>query len=297
MKIYNDCIPCLVRQSLDAARLAGDNEQLHQQVLKETLIRLTQINLDQPPPMMASHIQATIRQVTGHADPYNAIKKQYNGFALELYPALKKKVKTSATPLETALRLSIAGNIIDFGALSTLGNDTIMKTLDHALTQDVHGDLGALIHAMKRARSILWLADNAGEIVCDRLVLDLLDKNRVVFAVRGAPVINDATREDAHATGISTMVTLIDNGTAIPGTVLEQCSTEFLNAYDRADLIISKGQGNFETLPHDDHRIYFLFKAKCPVVAREAGCVVGDIVVQNMGTAQALKKQPGPSQQ
>ncbi|SMD08987.1 hypothetical protein SAMN02746065_13136 [Desulfocicer vacuolatum DSM 3385] len=281
MKIYNDCIPCLVRQSLDAARLAGDDEQMHQRVLKETLTSLTQIDLDQSPPMMAAHTQETIRRVTGDADPYNAIKKQYNGFALELYPELKKKVQASATALETALRLSIAGNIIDFGALSTLDNDKVLKTLDHALTQDVHGDLGALINAMGKARSILWLADNAGEIVCDRLVLELLDKSRVIFAVRGAPVINDATREDARVAGICDMVTVIDNGTAIPGTELKQCSKEFINAYENADLIISKGQGNYETLPHDDHRIYFLFKAKCPVVAREAGCVVGDIVVQN----------------
>jgi len=280
MKIYNDCIPCLVRQSLDAARLAGNDERMHQRVLKATLNRLTEMDLDQSPPIMAEYIQQTIRQVTGEADPYNALKKKYNGFALELYPELKKKVADSATPLETALRLSIAGNIIDFGALSTLDNATVMETLNDALTQDVHGDLGALVHAMGKARSILWLADNAGEIVCDRLVLELLNKSQVIFAVRGAPVINDATREDADETGISQMVTVIDNGTAIPGTVLERCSGEFMKAYNNADLIISKGQGNYETLPHDDDRIYFLFKAKCPVVAQKAECVVGDIVVQ-----------------
>ena len=254
---------------------------MHQRVLKATLTRLTEMDLDQSSPIMAEYIQQTIRQVTGDADPYHALKQKYNGFALRLYPELKKKVTNSATPLETALRLSIAGNIIDFGALSTLDNATVMETLNHALTQDVHGDLGALINAIGKARSILWLADNTGEIVCDRLVLDLLDKSRIIFAVRGAPVINDATREDADATGISQMVTVIDNGTAIPGTVLERCSGEFMKAYDDADLIISKGQGNYETLPHEDDRIYFLFKAKCSVVAQKAECVVGDIVVQN----------------
>lgn len=281
MKIYNDCIPCLVRQSLDAAKLAGDDERMHQRVLKATLVRLTQTDLDQSPPIMAEYIQQTIRQVTGEADPYHALKKKYNGFALKLYPELKKKVANSANPLETALRFSIAGNIIDFGALSTLDDATVMETLNHALTQEVHGDLGALVHDIGKARSILWLADNAGEIVCDRLVLDLIDKSRVIFAVRGAPVINDATREDAEAAGISQMVTVIDNGIAIPGTVLQRCSGAFLRAYDNADLIISKGQGNYETLPHDDDRIYFLFKAKCSVVAQKAECVLGDIVVQN----------------
>lgn len=281
MKIYNDCIPCLVRQSLDAARLAGNDERMHQRVLRASLTRLTEMDLDQSPPIMAEYIQQTIRQVTGEADPYKTIKKTYNEFALELYPDLKKKVAASPHPLDTAIRLSIAGNIIDFGALSTVDNATVMATLNDALTQDIHGDLKALIDTMDKAKSILWLADNAGEIVCDRLVLDLLDKTRIIFAVRGAPVINDATREDTDATGISQMVRVIDNGTAIPGTVLQRCSDQFLSVYNNADLIVSKGQGNYETLPHDDGRIYFLFKAKCPVVAQKAGCGLGDIVIQN----------------
>ncbi len=279
MKIYNDCIPCLVRQSLDAARLAGSDEKIHQQVLKETLIRLTQIDLNQPPPVMAEHIQNTIRLVTGEHDPYKALKVKYNEFALALYPELKKRVSQSSKPLETALRLAIAGNIIDFGAVSSLDDDNVMKTLEQALTQDIAGSLNELPEALLNAEHILWLADNAGEIVFDRLVLDLLDMSRVVFAVRGAPVINDATLEDAKKAGICDMVRVIDNGTAIPGTVLERCSSEFIQVFNDADLIIAKGQGNYETLPRDDKRIFFLFKAKCRVVAAAAGCKLGDMVV------------------
>ena len=206
MKIYNDCIPCLVRQSLDAARLAGNDEKMHQQVLLATLMRLTQMDLNQSPPVMAEHIQNTIRLVTGEPDPYKTLKKKYNEFALALYPELKKRVSASSCPVETALRLAIAGNIIDFGAVSTLDDKNVMKTLEQALTQDVVGSLNELSESILNAGNILWLADNAGEIVFDRLVLDFLDMSRVVFAVRGAPVINDATFEDAKKAGICDMV-------------------------------------------------------------------------------------------
>ncbi|SDU56925.1 damage-control phosphatase ARMT1 family protein [Desulfobacula phenolica] len=281
MKTYNDCIPCLVRQSLGAARLVTDNEDVHRNVLKKTLAAMAVMDMKQSPPMMARLIQQTIAEMTGNKDPYKEVKQQFNRFSLEIYPDLEARVNQSDLPLKTAVQLAIAGNIIDFGAISNLDKKTVFTTIDHALTHEVKGDMDNLIQIFDKARHILWIADNAGEIVFDRLVLNLIDTKKVIFVVRGGAILNDATIEDADKTGIRDLVTTIDSGAAIPGTVLNECSKSFLQAFDRADLIIAKGQGNYETLPHDDKRIFFLFKAKCPVVAELAQVNLNDMVVWN----------------
>jgi uncharacterized protein with ATP-grasp and redox domains len=280
MKTYNDCIPCLVRQALGAARFVNADEKMHQTVLKKTLAAMAVMDMNQSPPMMARHIQKVIAEVTGSKDPYQKIKKRCNDFSLDLLEGLRAMVERSPVPLDTAVRLSIAGNIIDFGAFSTLDTQTVFDTIDHAMANKVTGDMDYLLDRLVSADAILWIADNAGEIVFDRLVLEQIDTDRVVFVVRGGAALNDATLEDAADAGITEFVTTIDSGVAIPGTVLDACSPAFLQAFDRADLIIAKGQGNYETLPHDDERIFFLFKAKCPVVARSAGVNLNDMVVR-----------------
>lgn len=281
MKTYNDCIPCLVRQALGAARLVTDNEDKHSRVLKQVLADMAAMDMKQSPPMMARKIQQTIAGVTGNRDPYRKLKKRFNRFSLDIYSDLKTMVDESTTPLKTAIQLAIAGNIIDFGAVSNLDKATVFATIDHAMTHDVKGDMQGLIQALATSKRILWIADNAGEIVFDRLVLERIDPSRVIFVVRGGAVLNDATLEDAAETGISDLVTTIDSGVAIPGTVLCECSESLIQAFDQADLIISKGQGNYETLPHDDERIFFLFKAKCQMVAGMAGVSLNDMVVWN----------------
>jgi len=133
--------------------------------------------------------------------------------------------------------------------------------------------------AVNSAKKILYLGDNTGEIVFDRLLIEQLSPDRVTYVVRGAPVINDATMIDAENTGMTKMVRVIENGTDAPGTILSICSDNFLEYFNSTDLIISKGQGNYETLSEEDKNIFFLFKAKCRIAARDAGCELGDIVV------------------
>lgn len=284
MKTYNDCIPCLVRQALGAAKFVTDDEKVQQTVLKRCLAAMAVMDMNQAPPITARLIQKIIYEVTGDKDPYKKVKKQFNVFCLELIEDLRRIVERSKSPLETAVRLSIAGNIIDFGAISNLDQKTVLATVDHAMENKVKGEMEVLLDRLQTADSILWIADNAGEIVFDRLVLEKIDRDRVVLVVRGGAALNDATLEDAAETGLTDLVTTIDSGAAIPGTVLEECSTAFLEAFDRADLIIAKGQGNYETLPHDDDRIFFLFKAKCPVVAEAAGVNLNDMVVYRGGS-------------
>jgi len=230
---------------------------------------------------MARAIQRAVKSIAGVGDPYAGIKKKYNDLALELYPELENRV----TPFsfDTAVRLSIAGNIIDFGTHNTVGEKKVLDTIEHSLTADINGGVRVLKAACETAETILFIGDNAGEIVFDKFLLEKMEKKKIIYAVRGGATQNDATLEDAEYTGITQLVKVITTGAAIPGVILEHCSEEFRCHYEQADMIISKGQGNFETLDHQDRRIFFLFKAKCSVVARHAGCSLNDMVIKQGG--------------
>jgi hypothetical protein len=199
-----------------------------------------------------------------------------------IYPRLKRIIAESMEPLETAVRLAIAGNIIDLGVKSSLKTLEVDKTIDDVL--EVKLDT-SVFEVFKRetvsARSILYLADNAGEIVFDKILIEQLGPEKINLAVRGKPVINDATMDDAQATGLTDMVKVIDNGDDAPGTILNSCSENFRHLFEQADLIIAKGQGNYESLNGIDKNIFFLLKAKCPVVANHLGCKVGSTVLHS----------------
>lgn len=281
MKMNNECFPCIARGALDAACLATDDEADQLKIVRMVLRELADLDPTSPPPLMARFIQQTVETVTEVADPYGPLKDKYNAMAMDLYPWLKSLKDASSNRFDTSARLAVAGNIIDFGTASTVGRDKVMETITHALEAEVNGSIKALARAVKKAENILWLADNAGEIVFDKLMLEEMDCTKIIYAVRGGPVQNDVTMSDARDVGVTDMVRVIDSGAAIPGTLLDQCSDTFVEVFKRADLIISKGQGNFETLDHLDERIFFLFKAKCPVVARLGNCDMGDVVVRN----------------
>ncbi len=281
MRMHNDCFPCLAKGTLNAARLATPDEGVQLDILQTVLERLATQDQASPPPLTARFIQETIEAWTGVADPFAALKKKYNDLALSLYPWLSSlKAKPGMDRFEAGVRLAVAGNIIDFGVAEKVGEKKLMETISQALSMPVNGSVARLKKAVEAADHILWLADNAGEIVFDRLLLEEMDVSKVTYAVRGGPIQNDATMADAKDTGLADMVRVIDSGAAIPGTLLNHCGKELNAAYKAADLILSKGQGNFETLAHDDPRISFLFKAKCPVVARQANCRLGDVVVR-----------------
>jgi len=134
--------------------------------------------------------------------------------------------------------------------------------------------------AVRRAENILYLADNAGEIVLDRLLIGQLPVERVTVVVKGEPVINDATMDDAIIAGLPKIVEVIDNGSDAPGTILETCSQAFRNRFENTDLIIAKGQGNYETLSDANKNIFFILKAKCPIIARDLGCEIGEMILR-----------------
>ncbi len=280
MKTTYDCIPCFIRQALDAVRLATSDEKIHEQVLRGVLAAASKMDLDQSPPVMGQYIHKTIRELSGHDDPYKKIKDRFNNFSLKLYPDLKQRIQSSSNPMDTAVRIAIAGNIIDFGVNAKIDRSMIFDTIEQALSAQVFGNIEVLCDSIDSAENILYLGDNCGEIVFDRLLIEQLPVDNVTFVVRGGPIINDATIADARATGMTELVNVIDNGSDIPGTVLEKCSKEFRECFAHSDLIIAKGQGNYETLSNCEKNIFFLLKAKCPVISGHMGCEQGSFIVK-----------------
>lgn len=278
MKTYLDCIPCFVRQALEAARLATSDPLVHERVLRGVLSAAAQMRFDDPPPVMGQYIHSLVRKLSDNPDPYAAVKQSQNAMALELLPRMEAMVNQATDPLEMAVRLAIAGNVIDFGVRADIGAEEVAQMAESARTRPLIGDISRLREAAANARKILYIGDNAGEIGFDRLLVAQLPMEKLTFAVRGRPIINDATLDDARAVGLTEMVKVIDNGSDAPGTLWEDCAGTFRLYFSNADLIIAKGQGNYETLSGVEKPIYFLLQAKCPVIAGHIGCEQGSFV-------------------
>ncbi len=279
MKTYFDCIPCFLRQALSAARLISPDKNIHELVMRNVLRKTAEMDLNQPPPAMGRLIYQMVREISGNNDPYKSIKDKYNQFVLGLYPEFQKIILTADKPFEVAVRLAIAGNIIDFGVGSDIRTADVYDIVNQSITQELVGSIEKLEHAISAANKILYLGDNSGEIVFDRLLIEQLPREKITYAVRGYPIINDVTMADAEATGITDLVKVVDNGSDAPGTLLDQCSNEFCDIFAEADLIISKGQGNYESLSDTHKNIFFIFMVKCPVVASNTGHPKGSIVI------------------
>jgi hypothetical protein len=271
---------------MESARLITRDEAIHKQLMDDLARLVPEFSLGSSPPEMSRHIHQAMEKYFGPIDLFKEIKKKSNLRALELYPRLKEKVNQSSDRLLTAIEIAIAGNVIDYAAKNTLNiEEEIQKLFEKEFSaepksefeyENFKKDLGA-------AKIILYLADNAGEIVFDRVFIEeFCDNKKVIFAVRDKPVINDALMEDAVFCGLDKIAQVISSGVDAPGTVLKYCSDEFRKIFRQADLIISKGQGNYEALSEAQGKIYFLFKVKCPVIARHSGAALGDIVLKRI---------------
>lgn len=289
MRTYLDCIPCFFKQALDAARMAGADEIVQKKVLDELSRLIPDLPLGASPPEIGREIYGLVRRISGKDDPFKDIKRKSNQMALNFYPRLKARVERSSDPLLTAVELAIVGNIIDYGVKNSLD---IEKETAKIFSEDEElvkaesksiFDYLSFRQAVESNPSILYLADNAGEVVFDRILIEELVKqgvHEVLYVVKEKPVINDALREDAIECGIDKYARIISSGSDAPGTVLRFCSPEFREIFDASKLIVSKGQGNFEALSEEDRPIFFLFKIKCPVLVKDIGGNLGDVVLK-----------------
>ncbi len=288
MKTYLNCYACFLRQALDAARLTGADEAQQRAVLDRVLDLLQTVDPFTLPPQIGDRVHRVVRQVVGHGDPYQSMKQASTRRALDLYPRMVDLVAEAEEPLEVAVRLSIAGNIMDAGP--DRGYD-LWETVERVLAQPFAvDDGGAFRAALAEVDQVLYLADNTGETVFDRVLIETLDAP-VIYAVKGGPTLNDATREDARAAGLDRVAEIVDTGVDAPGTILRHaahdgraCSVEFQRLYDEAELVIAKGQANYETLSEEGPKVFFLLQVKCPIIARDAGAPVGSILLKQGGT-------------
>ncbi len=278
MLTFHDCAPCLVRQALDAARMATPDEQVQEKVLRKVLAAFSEVSFMQYPARLSYLAHSIVKQETSCPDPYRRLKQYFNKAAHRLYPSLKHLVSVSANRLEVAVKLAIAGNIIDFAIrdLETV-NKTIEDTIQKPFTVNYFQDFEDVI---KKSGKILYIGDNAGETFFDRILIEEFPAEKFSYAVKGGPIINDATEEDATFAGLVELVEVVNTGSDTPGTLLDLCSPEFQEKFNQADLIIAKGQANYETLQFCGKDIFFLLRVKCPVIARDTGHPIGSIILQ-----------------
>lgn len=283
MRIAHECIPCLARQAVEIAEEATNNLEIQNEIIRKSLKELAEMDLDETAPEIAYKMHQHAKSITGINDPYIRLKEEYNKIAKEIYDAIieERWLEKAVDPFNMACRLAIAGNIIDFSAGLRLGYSDVLKSVEDSISHDLYGDgTAALREAIDRSENIMYLADNSGEIIFDKFLLAYLPLNKVTYVVKGGPIVNDATMDDAISTGIVDMVRVIDNGHAAQGTILKDCSSSFIREFEKADLIISKGQANFETLSDiNDKNIFFLMRAKCKSVASAVGCNQIDYVL------------------
>lgn len=275
---------CFERQAADACSLCDMEQAQIAGVIESVRKRLETFSRSQSPVEMAVDINEIVNAAAGVNDPYAAIKDASNRACREAMDDLSEYMTDAADTFETALKLSIAGNLIDFGAYKpvTLSEGHILKTVQETMELPLTGNSPLELKALiDEAKSILFVGDNAGECFLDTFLLDQMPCEKVTYAVRGKPVLNDANRADAELAGIPKYCRLIDTGDDTPGVNLERCSEEFMEVFNKADLIIAKGQGNYESLSdgHDTPCV-FLTKVKCPVIARDIGHPVGSSVIQ-----------------
>ena len=289
MRTYLDCIPCFYSQALKAARLSGADEAIQREVLNQLSELIPNFSLNTTPAEMGKRIYNMISKVTGKKDPFKEMKEESNKMALRVYPQLRMKMKEAQNPLLMAVQLAIAGNIIDYGVLD---NDAISEEINRIIQDDFdyqavdiysYFEYTHFYQQLLDAESILYLADNSGEVVFDRILIEqLVEKyhKNIIYAVKGKPILNDALVDDAIFCGINQFAKIISCGADSPGVVLKYCSPEFLRIFNETEMIISKGQGNYEALSDITVPIYFLLKVKCPVVARHAGAQIGEIMLK-----------------
>ncbi|MDA3971120.1 MAG: ARMT1-like domain-containing protein [Desulfobulbaceae bacterium] len=269
MKTTLDCLPCLLKQTLQTARLATDDPTLQKEILDTIAHLLPTLDFELSPPENSVLVYDTIASHSGCNDPFYGLKKTSNRLGRSLRQQVLGIIEESDDPLYTACLYAVAGNIIDYGSIHEFNAEDVIHSCQQQ--QFRLNDYGKFRAELDNSSTLLYLGDNSGEIVFDSLVVGqlqkLFPKLEITFVVKQRPIINDALMEDALACGLPQICTVIDNGTGCPGAPLQQCSSEFREYFAKADMIISKGQGNFETLS-EQKGLYFLLICKCAIVGQ-----------------------------
>ncbi|MGB7980525.1 MAG: ARMT1-like domain-containing protein [Candidatus Nanopelagicales bacterium] len=280
MELFLDCLPCMLRQALEAARMASPDDAVQAAIMDDAMQVLTQHRSYSSAPAMAAAMHGIVKERSGLTDPYEQVKERDVAAALRLEPMLREFVSDGSDVLLSALKVSATGNVMDSAIFADLDIEACVSA--ELAAPFAVCDLDPFVADLAQARTVLIIGDNAGEAVFDKVLAEALSPgHEVVFAVRDQPIINDVTAREADVIGIAAHAAVVSTGCAAPGAILAQCSPEFTRLFEAADVVISKGQGNFEALSGADRRIYFLLKAKCPRLASALGVEVGEYVFRS----------------
>lgn len=275
MQILLDCIPCMLKQALEASRLATNNVKIQEIIIKESLEILSDYKSYRTSPELARAIHQSIKTNTGIYDPYAKVKEKDLAAAKSVYSSIKEFLISKQNQLYWALKIAATGNNID---AAIYGNINIADCIKSELKKEFSiSDIDLFQKKLSKANSILIIGDNTGETIFDKVLIENIPEIEVTYALRSEPIINDATMEDAIASGLDKVANLISSGCNAPGLILKECSAEFLTVYNNADIIISKGQGNYEALS-EEKNIFFLLKAKCPMIAGRLNVNLNDYI-------------------
>ena len=276
MKTAIECIPCLINQGIRTSENSNISDENREAMIKDILSMLSKETFsNSTPPHLAKNIYNIIGHYLKNVDPYKDIKAEYNDLILDMEIGLEKIIDNAINSLDTAIKLAVTGNIIDFGTNQVITDKLIYEKINEVELADFALDSRkALYKKLETANSLLYLGDNCGEIVFDKLLIKEIKKHypnvKITFVVRGRFIINDVTINDALQVSMHKEVNVINNGDSAPGTIIENCSKQFVSEFYNSDVVISKGQGNYETLNDiDRNEVFFLFMTKCPLISNE----------------------------
>lgn len=284
MKIQHECLPCLINQAVRTAQMTGAPEP--EALYRRIFAAMSRMDFNASNPEIIGENFRLIKEQLGVEDPYQETRIRYNRRFSEWIAAHQQRIPS----MEEALMYAAAANIIDFNPIHQDVAAQIDRQLSHVdESRFAVLDTGLLRQELSRAETLLYLGDNCGEICFDKLAIRRIRQEypncQVFYGVRGAPVVNDATRADAHMTGMAEVARVISNGDDSLGTVLSRVSPEFLAVWQKADVVIAKGQANYESLCDAGKPVYYLMTVKCAVIARLTGCPKGSLVCMRLPKA------------
>ena len=292
MRLRPDCLPCLYNQTLRLAKVAGCDEECSVEVLHEGAKFLAELPLDRTPPQAAAELYPMLSRIIGTDDPYQEQKLRSIQKAKELLPWVEQKLKESEDPLKAALRAAVAGNVIDFATQVSFDlEEEVRKIFQVRFAID---EMECFIQRLQKVKELVVIGDNTGEHLFDKLMIQVFRRNfpdlHIYYFVRGRPIINDVTLEEAKMVGMDEVCEVVDSGVDTPGFLMERANKRARRIYQEADLILAKGMGNFECMEsYEDARLFFLFKVKCSVVAARTGCQIGDLLCANQQTLKEAR--------
>ena len=291
MNLDPECIPCIVNQAYRTAKLlAPENTELQFNIVREVCRAVDDLDLNSAAPMFSSTMQAIVEKLLGRKDPYRKVKKDNIKKARRFIPYLEMMVSGANDKLEMALRVAITGNTIDIAANPDFSID---QEVNKITAGKIDGEVfRSLREDLKQAATVLYIGDNYEEALFDKILLQQLKPEKLIFAVRSYPILNDVTLEDAKNLEIDKICEVMESGSKIAGTDLSRCTKEFLDLFENADVVIAKGQGNYETLMDVERPVYFLFKVKCEAIGRRCGLPVGTSALYLNKTIQGKDEKP-----